>query len=297
MRRTVALIIGTSYCGSSLLNLLLDAQPGIRGLGEAVHLLGDNGTAHCGLCAKPVPECPVRAVVDPDRFYGSLFDYYRDCEVLIDSSKSVQASVGVHPFEWDLEYRVLLLSKAPHEFAWSYIHHHESESPRTAFQRYLDFYSEQLEFLFDQCWFRPWRCLRLTYRQLALHMEATRRRILHFLGGDGEPADLAWRTDTHIIGGNWMVAAQLRDSPQLFADNLSYLRGKYSGRYHTIFYDDQWRTDKKFIHICLQLYHRRRQDLEPLLGDLRQLDFAQQIVDLSSVLSPKPIGNGECPIP
>lgn len=37
MGRTVVYVIGARYSGSSLLNLLLDSQPRVRGLGEAVH--------------------------------------------------------------------------------------------------------------------------------------------------------------------------------------------------------------------------------------------------------------------
>ncbi len=285
MRRTVALIIGTSYSGSSLLNLLLDAQPGMRGLGEAVHLVRGNSDVHCILCAKPIRECPVHAIVEPGRFYESLFDHYGDCDILVDSSKSVHGCLDSHSFEWALEYRVILLSKAPHEFAWSSIHHHEGQTPETAFQLYIDFYAEQIRLLFGQCWFRPWRCLRLTYRQLTTSTEATLRRLVHFLRGDGEPAETAWQTDTHIIGGNWMIAAQLRGQQGLFSDNSRYLRGKYLGKYHTVFYDNQWQTYKGFVETCLQLYHSQGRELQEMLHNLGQPDLTQQVSDLQRAVS------------
>lgn len=288
MGRTVALIIAAPYSGSSLLTLLLDAQPGIRGLGEAVNLITGNDMAHCVVCAKPVRECPLYAIVDRSRFYGSLFDYYGDCEVLIDSSKSVQGCLGIHPFEWDLEYRVLLLSKAPHEFAWSYIHHREGQTAESAFRLYLDFYAEQVRLLFGQCWFRPWLCQRLTYRPLATRTESVLRQLVHFLRGDVEPTETAWHTDTHLLGGNWMVAAQLQGQHRLFSEKSRYLQGKYGGKYHTIFYDNQWQSDKGFVETCLQLYGSWRQELQQTLRNVGQLDCAQQIDDLQRAIIVRP---------
>jgi hypothetical protein len=284
MGRTVALIIGAAYSGSSLLTLLLDAQRGIRGLGEAVNLITGNDMAHCVVCAKPVRECPLHAIVDRSRFYGSLFDYYGDCEVLIDSSKSVQGCLGIHPFERDLDYRVLLLSKAPHEFAWSYLHHQEGQTSESAFRLYLDFYREQIGLLFRQGWFRPWRCLRLSYRQLATNTESLLRQLVQFLHGDTEPVETAWRTDTHIIGGNWMVAAQLQGQQRLFTENSRYLQGKYGGEYHTIFYDNQWQSDKEYLEICLQLYQSHKQELQDTLRNVGQADVTQQINDLQRAI-------------
>jgi hypothetical protein len=144
-QRTVAFIIGTSYCGSSLLKLLLDALPGVSGLGEAVHLSHPDGPAHCNLCRRGVRDCAIARRVDANRFYASLFDVYAGCTVLVDSSKSLASCVGAHPVEPQFACKAVLLSKSPHEFAWSWIGHHPWETPAAAFRRYIDYYTDQLE--------------------------------------------------------------------------------------------------------------------------------------------------------
>jgi hypothetical protein len=285
MRQTVALIVGTYYSGSSLLNLLLDSQPGIRGLGEAVNLVVGKGEAPCSRCAKPIRECPVHSHVERHRFYGSLFDYYGDCEVLVDSSKSVQTFLNAHPLEQELNYRILLLSKSPQEFVWSCIHHQDWQTIESAFRFYLDFYAKQVELLIGQSWFRPWHCLQLTYRQLTTQTEATLQKVVDFLRGDSRLAETTWQTDTHIVGGNWMVAAQLRSREGPFDGSTWYLQGKYVGKYHTIFYDEQWQTDPEFVVTCLELYERWQPEIEQMLHNLGQPDFGQQVNDLERALA------------
>jgi hypothetical protein len=275
-------MIGTLYTGSSLLNLLLDSQPRVRGLGEAVGLTTLRDSAHCNLCGGP--GCPLSASVDQGRFYGSIFDFYGDCDVLVDSSKSLELSVDLHPWEPDFERRIILLSKAPHEFAYSWLGHHPHDSVEGAFEQYLSFYSGQLGRLSGAGWFEQTRCVRVTYRELARRTAATISRVCEFLDTPYHPGVLNWQTDSHIIGGNWMVAAQVQNYATAFA-NPKYLRGKYAGRLHTIFYDDQWRSDPPFLQHCLAIYQRRQHELAPLLNELGQLDFRQQLSDLGDVPS------------
>ena len=281
---TVAYVISTAYSGSSLLNLLLDAHPRIRGLGEAVHFVAQRRKPHCVRCQRPVQECPVSRAVDRDAFYRSLFEYYRDCDVLVDSSKLAGACLGAHRFEPKLDHKVLLLSKAPHEFAFSWIGHHPRDTLTTAFRRYLDFYESEIETLSRQPWFRPWSSLPVTYRNVATTPDRTVEQICEFLGVERRPVEQWWKTDTHVVGGNWMVAAQANNRRKLF-DNLDwYLRGKYQHRYHTVFYDSQWQRDSEFLQGCLRLYKQHEKVLTALLPRLRQPDFRQQVSDLETAL-------------
>ncbi len=282
-QRAIALIVAPAYSGSSLLNLLLDSQERVRGLGEAIHLRLGTVDATCALCGRPVPGCPAYQAVDRDHFYRSLFDFYGDCDVLADSSKSLAAWVGRHRFEGEFEYRVLLLSKAPHEFAHSWIGHHRQETVAAGFQTYLDFYARELSLLAGQRWFKPWHCLRITYYELAVRTQAVLQRLCEFLDIP-RPRMPSWQTDTHIINGNWMVAAQIREERDLFASSGWYLGGKYVGKFQRVFYDDQWQTNKDFIETCLGIYEQRSDELDRLLTDLRQRDSRQQMSVLERFL-------------
>lgn len=286
VKRTVAYIIGTSYCGSSLLNLLLDSLERTRGLGEAVNLTVKDSRAQCGRCLAPIQECSVRTIVDPQRFYGSLFDHYGDCDVLVDSSKWLSACVDSHRFESDLEHKVILLSKAPHEFVASWVNHHPEDSADKAFRRYMEFYMEHIALLRERDWFRPDRCLRMTYRQVATRTEDALKRAASFLGSPFRQRRCRWQSDTHIVGGNWIVAAQLSGQTDLFTDSTWYLKGKYAGKYRAIFLDDQWRKNRTLTERCRKLYYDHQQAMSELLNDLGQLDFQQQITDLEFALKP-----------
>jgi hypothetical protein len=90
-----------------------------------------------------------------------------------------------------------------------------------------------------------------------------------------------WRTDTHVIAGNWMVAAQSQERRDLFNRASAYLRGKHAGRDRTIFYDDQWRPDAAFTRQCRELYGAHADELGPLLAELGQLDLPQQSEQLT----------------
>lgn len=284
MNRLVAYVLGTSYCGSSLLNLLLDSQFRIRGLGEAVHLITRHSKATCTFCAAPVDCCPLHSAVDRARFYSSIFDFYSDCDVLVDSSKSFGNLFHAHPFEQQLEHRVLLLSKTPHEFAHSYIGHHRTCCVDGAVQVYLDFYTNQIRDLLRRAWFKPWKCLRLTYHQLATNAMNTISRVLEFLGRDAPVRDCEWNSTSHIVGGNWMVAAQVNGRPDAFRAKAWYLQGKYVDKYHQIFHDNQWMDNKEFVRECHSVYRQRRIELDDVLTSLGQLDYRQQLDTLENAL-------------
>ena len=281
MKKTIGYVIGSAYSGSSLLNICLDAQPRVRGLGEAVNLYAGNTAAHCNLCAKPICDCPVYQAVDSTRFYASLFDYYADCDLLIDSSKSSTACFATHPFEPEFDHKVCLLSKAPHEFAHSWVGHHPEQSVDAAFEVYISYYSMQLELMSWGQWLKPWQSLRVTYRQLTTRTESVLLQLAGFLGFSS-PVAPSWETTTHVVGGNWMVAAQTRAQRNLFTEGHLYLGGKYNHRFRTVFYDGHWRGDRPFVGECLGIYRQRSSELVPLLRVLGQPDLRQQMDDVGA---------------
>jgi len=280
MRRTVVLIIGTPYCGSSLLNLLLDSQPGVRGLGEAVNLLAGLPDAPCSRCGEGVSACPLYKAADRSRFYGSLFDFYADSSVLIDSSKEFWWYFHAHAFEPVFNYKPILLSKAPHEFADSWLGHHPGDSLRGTFLRYIDFYNVQLDWLSRQSWFTPGDCQSISYRELAARPQRMLKGVCDFLGVSYSWNPAWWRSESHIIAGNRVVSAQVSREPAGVASDPAYLNGKYRGRFHTIFYDAAWRIDADRAGACRDLYREFRPRLEALLSALGQPDCRQLGCDL-----------------
>lgn len=275
MRRTVALIIGTPFCGSSLLNLLLDSQRPVRGLGEAANLLAGWPQAPCSRCGDDVTVCPLYKIVDRSRFYGSLFDFYGDASALVDSSKEFTWDFYSHRFEPAFAYKPILLSKAPHEFAHSWLGHNPGDSVRSAYLRYVSFYDEQLDWLSRQPWFTPGDCTAIAYRGLATRPQRTLKAVCECLGVPYSWNQDWWRSDSHIIGGNRIVSAQVNQDPAGIADAPMYLNGKYRGRFHTIFYDAQWRADADQQRECRALYREFGPRLEALLGILGQPDCRQ----------------------
>ncbi|HUY88534.1 MAG TPA: hypothetical protein VMV10_07355 [Pirellulales bacterium] len=282
MRRTVALIIGTPYCGSSLLNLLLDSQPAVRGLGEALNLLPGQPPAPCSRCGEHVGACPLYKATDRSRFYGSLFDFYPNSSVLIDSSKDFSWCFLLHRFEPAFAYKPIVLSKAPHEFARSWLGHHPGDSAPAAYLRYIEFYTQQLDWLACQPWFTPGDCKAIAYRELARRPQRALKGVCDFLGVPYSWDPAWWRSDSHIIGGNGIVSAQTSPAPTGAARDPDYLNGKYRGRFHTIFYDAQWRTDAAQLRAFRTLYRQFAPRLESLLQALGQPDCRQLDLELQS---------------
>jgi len=122
----------------------------VRGLGEAVHLAERSQSAECLCCRVPATDCELGRIISERAFYGSIFEYYGiQTTVLVDASKSLWSSLLRHRFEPNLRHRCILLSKAPHEFAASWLGHHPEASVDDAFRVYLDFYETELEFLWN----------------------------------------------------------------------------------------------------------------------------------------------------
>ncbi|HVA47143.1 MAG TPA: hypothetical protein VNH11_12315 [Pirellulales bacterium] len=268
------MIVGTRYCGSSLLNLLLDSQPAIRGLGEAVNLLPGSPAAPCSRCGGDAP-CELYGAIDDGRFYGSLFDFYGDSLVLVDSSKDFSWCFGARRFESDYAYEPILLSKTPHEFAGSWLGHHPDDLPRDAFTRYIEFYEHQLDWLSRQPWFNRARCQTIRYRDLANRPEATIRAICSSLETPFAWKPDWWQSGSHIVAANRIVSAQVKDEPSGAAIEPEYLGGKYRDRFHTIFYDARWQSNAEFVGECRNLYHELERRIEPLLNLLGQRDCRQ----------------------
>lgn len=289
MRRTVLHILSTSYSGSSLLTLLLDSQPGVRGLGEAVHLAEHSLSAMCLRCRVPAADCELGRIISGDAFYGPIFDYYGSpTAVLVDASKSLWSSLLRHRSEPDLDHQCILLSKAPHEFAASWLGHHPEASVDDAFRLYLDFYEAELEFLWNVCGVAPDGVTTVTYREFARQPDAILQSLCRFVRIAAKPlADCRWwDCDSHVIGGNWLVNAQVTGFDETLQQAPPRDRIRYQGREHSLFYDESWKADQKFLQRCLAAYGQLNSSLNPVLRELGQPPAELLFQDVFAHLSP-----------
>jgi hypothetical protein len=123
---TIFYICGAPYCGSTLLNLLLDSQrPLVRGLGEPC--VWYDKTEPCrGICYK----CGGADCVLEDAYLASKQEFYRfaaqyyGASALVDSSTRLKYyKLGGHG-----RYIPLMITKSPWCFAESYQAHRPEET-------------------------------------------------------------------------------------------------------------------------------------------------------------------------
>lgn len=256
--RTVLHILSTSYAGSSLLNLLLDAQPAIRGLGEVYHDQLDQGVA-CTRCG-PLANCHMR--LDLSRFYGSAFDFYPDAKILVDASKSLWRSLLLHPPEHDVQHAIIVLSKTPHGFARSTYRHDRLEVWQ-ALEQYLTYY----ECVINQLATDPRAIgiprLNVTYRDLCERTDDVLSQIGELCGTSMQPVAETrwWESDSHIIGGNYMVAAQVTGFQEQLQRSSTDVVARYKDKEQKIIYDAEWSCDVQFMRVVHFYYSKLRDRL------------------------------------
>lgn len=283
--KTVCWILGTAYSGSSLLNLLLDGQPGVRGVGEAIRLLDGDARCWCTACRAPVAECPLRDRVNAAAFYRSIFRFYGDCTVLVDSSKWWKFCALDHPAERGLQYKALFLSKTPHAFVHSLRGHAPEIEVPEGFRRWWQAYPSVIRAAQRSPRLGPENIAFVGYRELVESTQEILHRLCRFLEVpfDAERCRRWWLSDSHLIGGNQAVFAQVAD-PAWFTGNEMYLDGKYARRRHTIFPDDRWRGDRQFLQACLNVYRHEAARLDPVLTALGYGPASAQRQDIQQAL-------------
>lgn len=252
-------IVGSAYCGSSLLNLMLDHLPEAYGLGEASYLWRDRSQdIFCTGCRAPIGSwCPQYAGLAPERFYAGCFER-TDASVLVDSSKSIEAFIAKprEPFRT----RVIVLSKAPHEAAWSMREHGRfdwwnrnprHESIADCLQDWAAEYAAALSRI--ETSFAAEDVLTVTYRELSQSPQVTIDRIADWLSitrATLPQGEAFWRSDSHILGGNPAISSALAGDAAIGCPRAAYLGGKYLNRWPGVRYDDTWTTDRAFVAEC-----------------------------------------------
>jgi hypothetical protein len=296
MKRVVR-IMGTAYSGSTLLNHLLDVQPGVRGISEAYHWFNPQSVAYCPKCEGPLKQCEMYKYKDDQQIWKHLFEeQYPDDDVIVDTSKHPGLLWRRIPAVPD-EYRcqVIVLSKMPHEFSYSYIKHNPDDEVGRAMLLWLGCYDAGLKFLeagldhtrkhaahYNVPKLSARDICKVSYRELALDHVGTVRRICDQLDlpFDEEATKNPWDvpTDTCMVGGNNAVYAQRTKNEEFFraeGAHMGYLDDKYRGKQGVVFLDEQWRKDGRYRKICNDYYTIRNVFYDPFDAVAKGIGYAR----------------------
>lgn len=269
--KSVLQIFSLHYSGSSILNLLLDQQEGIRGLGECYHIYGRERECYCS-CGRHLKNCLFFASISAENFYEQCFSRY-DCHVIVDASKIW----GNFAAAQDLRFPcyAVLLSKTPHAWLYSYMQHHpdDTRDVATMFKEYVFFYRQTIEQLtkkgipFDV----------VTYDALASNPYVECQRLCRPLGVSVDPHTMTgpWTTDTHIAGGNHAVYQQLQAESSYFDAS-----SKYRHKKGVLFLDEAWRQDHPFRLHCVEAYTQLESVLDPVLRQLGHCASVDLVIDV-----------------
>lgn len=266
--KQIIYVLCAAYSGSTLLNHMLDVQPGCRGLSECEEWFLPNTAAHCPRCKGSVQKCAnwQRFAGRPD-FWQQQFDYYPSSHTFVECSKHPDRIIRLPLPPAGTMCRAVILMKLPHEFVWSAMRH-DKVDVKLCFRRWFFVYEHILKFLAKATSGQTTEnvpiianrdVLRFAYRDLAtkpaqvIHAICSRWNIEFNMERALAPWD--YPSDTCMIGGNNAVYAQRVSNQQFFSEsNAGYLDGKYVGQAHRIFLDDQWRKSNEFIKACRVCY-------------------------------------------
>lgn len=253
----VVRIRSLGHCGSTLLNILLDSVGGIRGLSELPGLIyrarsSKRVGTKCFLCSPDI--CHFYKDIDIEKILSSCRELYSEAQVLIDSSKLEEWYLIEQ--EQNLEYFDVVLFKWPHEKKF-----HDKKTTYNAAMTAVEIWSRHYESVLRNLEGRSY--LVLHYRSLVENPGGVVEKVLESIGYWGDIKEEWWETDTHMVGGAGSVLAQV---------NKNHLQGfwrKCPEKYHQVYVDSFWRTQKDYlreIYFLYRLNYCRVMDLAGRLG-------------------------------
>lgn len=269
--KTVLYVMGTSYSGSSLLNALLDNQPGIRGLGEAHYFGKPDAQVYCAVCKVLVLECEFKKTLLPSALdlYDKVFAADPETQVLVNASKH-PSLLWRPPIPPGVRAAAVVLAKSPHAFAHSYgVHHPESGSVPAWLTEWFEVHVLLLRCLAraahsilaldrEEPAIPPELTCVLQYRRLATDTAGVVQQICKMLGQPFDPQAMQlWghAKGTHTVGGNYAVWCQRVKDIQFF-ETREYLDGKYREQWGQVFHDEVWRADEPFKQAAAEFYQQ-----------------------------------------
>lgn len=277
MTRTLALLTGSAFSGSTLLTALLDQHPGICALGESQKLYRHTSgpRAVCWDCKSSLAECEHWNRWDREQPFYQFAAANTDCPVLLDSTKDPALMVE----QWHNANRyppnvvAIVLSKSPLEQIGSYWRHHQWHPPAG---RDTPWTAEECvdEWISLNYWYVGFLKQNripiefVTYADLTKRTAETVERILTRL--NLEPRDEQPTVASHVMAGNPAVIGAVTGDAVGFAEvgRENYLNGKYAGQPAelTVEYDDSWKhISPEFLRTAAIELTGRASEVEPLL--------------------------------
>lgn len=242
-------IWSSGYCGSSILNLLLDSVIDVRGLGE----INSAGTK-LQTCYQCINNCTFYDGIKKEELFDIIQEKY-GCVWMIDTSKNV-AHYQQYPHA-----KKLVLYKFPHEHADSCQNHH-NWTVEQSFINWIDNYDLIRRNIGDE-----W--LTMAYKNLSPI------KICNWLGISAkQKRQNWWQTDTHILGGNTSVLCQTRQEFR-----VDHTHPKYQ-KWEVVFLDDYWRKDNQLKKDCRAVYRNYQNKLKPIIEELGMKSMSEMQADL-----------------
>lgn len=258
----IVLVYSHAYHGHTLLTYLLGNQKDITAIGNgSLIYMGREEGYFCSKCSHKFFElsnCKMYEKWNGENFYRFNFDHYK-CKVLVDSFASVDV-FSKKPYE-EASYFHVFLSKAPHEWAHSYINHRKWEQHKFPDKMTNKKYVIGITALFD-AWKQHHDQIKklhnptvITYQELAKNPEQTIKTLCNLVDMPFTGLNGWCESDTHHIGGNPAIVRIEHDKTNF----LQYLFKKYTGKCE-IKYDSLWQKDEEFLEECEQEYNKREND-------------------------------------
>lgn len=217
-------ILGTPYCGSTLLGNALNAHPSMRMIGEVNRLpfyeqfewIPEQYTKTCAVCGThETYDCPVWGDELFSKLDGHgpamLYDLLRGDtqDVLVDGSKNVRwLRTVLDDRGGDTRgIKVVHCVRNPVSFANSYRTHHV-EPLTTGCEEWRNTFYD----LFRTCSNYGVPVLTIQYEQFAFNPEESLTRVCEFVGLEYDEAMLRyWHAPIHALGGNYSAYLKFSD--------------------------------------------------------------------------------------
>ncbi len=235
----VFLIVGSSYCGSTLLNILLGAHPRVAGGGELHWLVraDDRQRAHEGLCVFCKEDCrlwtpAVRDAITADMLYETTARVFGK-PFVCDASKMPAWSEFMAPLTAARRLRILMV-KHPLRHVASFVEKERRRDPSSPLAD-IDEVLRQLAIFYKDAHAEPIDRL-LRYEDLAADPRGVATELLGRFGLAYDTAMDDWRAHPHHhIGGNAGPRSQILPTSR---PTGGLLQRKYNRK--DIFIDDSF---------------------------------------------------------
>lgn len=220
-RANVIGIIGLSYCGSTVLNYMLDSHPAIYGGSELRRLSTEGATARCGVCGIECsvwPEDVVQWIYPLEELYSTLRAGF-GVKVIADASKNLGHFKKVLAADQSARLSFIVLTKHPIRHLASYVtnvggnskqkadYESEDEFIRNTVEKMHSFYDavEDRVGAFERRGF----VLTVAYEDVVLRPSVELPKIIQPCGLEYDSRMLSFdRFEHHPIGGNMGPAVQ-----------------------------------------------------------------------------------------